>query len=85
METFNAPQAIYLNASLSLVENLLNIYFEIIFLLQFKLFYVCSGQENNLCPQARERQEIIYACTKLTQIQCFAVLPFYQQHHTEVT
>lgn len=78
------PKAIYLNASLSPLENLPNIYFEIIFL-QFKLFYVCSGQENSLFPQARERQEIIYAYTKLTQIQCFAVLPFYRHHHTAVT
>lgn len=70
------PQAIYFNASLSSpLENLPNIYFEI-FLLQLKLFHVCSGQENSLFPQAREKQEMIYAYTKLTQVQCSAVLPF---------
>lgn len=40
------------------------------------LSYVFSAQENSLFPQAREKQEMIYAYTKLTQVQCSAVLPF---------
>lgn len=80
------PQAIYINAKLSSpLENLPNIYLELFTCCNLRYFKSVVDKKTVLFPQARERKEILYVYTKVSQVQHVSGLPLYWWHLMAVT